>query len=228
MNGNGMLGTNRELRQDTLDVLREMRARGGRALPYVLDLMLVHDVGAFPPWIGHPFWPERMGRLEVNVRVFRPDAGLIPSEWIFDCDEIEGVEWDSKSVWDLLTVLLLPRSVLDTIVTNWPEQDCSADGSPVTCDARKDQDRRDKAFRKEANLPSAPDRVNVYGPIWEAMIARLLFHPCTAETVCDQLGSLNADTRYHRPSIYHAAVLGHIGSIRSALDAFCYLVTDTA
>ncbi|KAJ3473372.1 hypothetical protein NLG97_g10342 [Lecanicillium saksenae] len=104
--GNGLLGTNRQLRQDTLDFIHNMREREASDVPYALDLMLVHNVGIFPTWVSYPFRPKRMARLQINIRTVRPEKGLVPREWIFRCDQMDSRQWHSRAVWNLIVIYL--------------------------------------------------------------------------------------------------------------------------
>lgn len=64
-----LLQTNRQLRQDTLDIVQDTLKTDKVKIPFVLDLMVIKDVGLLPTWMSCPYLPENIQRLKVNVRV---------------------------------------------------------------------------------------------------------------------------------------------------------------
>ncbi|KAJ3495782.1 hypothetical protein NLG97_g3141 [Lecanicillium saksenae] len=82
IHGNAFLQASRQLRQDTLELIEDTRKTGVVEIPFVLDLMVIKDVGLLPTWMSCPYQPEHLTQLTVKVRVFRPDKDLIPRGWV--------------------------------------------------------------------------------------------------------------------------------------------------
>ena len=79
---NALLHTNRQMRRDTQDLIEDTLETGKVAIPFVLDLMIVKDVGILPTWTSFPYVPKKLKTLRINMRIFRPKKGLFPSDWI--------------------------------------------------------------------------------------------------------------------------------------------------
>ncbi|KAJ2965965.1 hypothetical protein NQ176_g10364 [Zarea fungicola] len=108
IHANALLQTNRQLRQDTLDIIQDTLKTGKVKIPFVLDLMVIKDVGLLPTWMSCPYLPENIKRLKVNVRVFRPDKDIIPESWI-PAAVYGGREWSYEFTvceWNFFVVLL--------------------------------------------------------------------------------------------------------------------------
>ncbi|KAJ6783682.1 hypothetical protein PWT90_08040 [Aphanocladium album] len=83
--GSGILGTNRQLREEMLAVIKtDGYVPNPRAPPFVLDLMVVRDIGVFPTWLTPPAEQtsglEQDYQLKVILRVVKPNDN-IPSSW---------------------------------------------------------------------------------------------------------------------------------------------------
>ncbi len=74
--------TNRQLRDDVTLLIDKMLKTGMVKAPFVLDIMVVKDVGVFPTWLCFPYKTRRILQLRVNVRIIRPDAKASPLEWV--------------------------------------------------------------------------------------------------------------------------------------------------
>ncbi|KAJ4154987.1 hypothetical protein LMH87_000257 [Akanthomyces muscarius] len=79
--GHGLRATNRQLRRETALVIDEELKSGRMDVPFVLDIMLVRDIGVFPSWMSFPYRPEHIQQLTVNIRIVRPGTISIPDEW---------------------------------------------------------------------------------------------------------------------------------------------------
>ncbi|TQV99048.1 Protein kinase-like protein [Cordyceps javanica] len=74
--------TNRQLRDDVTLLIDKTLKTGMVKAPFVLDIMVVKDVGVFPTWLCFPYKTKRIQQLRVNVRIIRPDAKASPLEWV--------------------------------------------------------------------------------------------------------------------------------------------------
>ncbi|KAJ3478221.1 hypothetical protein NLG97_g8635 [Lecanicillium saksenae] len=82
VNGNGLRATNRQLRYET-DLLIEEELKSGKVeVPFVLDIMLVREIGVFPSWMSFPYQPEHLKKLTINLRIIRPGTATLPDEWV--------------------------------------------------------------------------------------------------------------------------------------------------
>lgn len=81
LHGNGLRGTNRQLRHET-DLLIDEEFKSGKIdVPFILDVMIVKDVGVFPCWMSFPYGPQHLKALTINLRIVRPGSAVIPDEW---------------------------------------------------------------------------------------------------------------------------------------------------
>ncbi len=191
INGNALLATNRELRQDTLDVVDSAVRKCKVPVPYVLDIMVVPNVGVFPTWMSYPCRPDRIDQLQINVRVVRPDKGLVPRDWTYPGDSRRR----STLSWNVITAILLyATGRLSLSPLQQPPDGMSSDGQPGTA----------LASVVEARLTAAPrfvvDRVFINWHTFEysADGARLALDPGHAQrerdkAFCDEIGI------YHPP-----------------------------
>lgn len=74
--------TNRRLRDDVTLLINETFKTGKAKAPFILDIMVVKDVGVFPTWLCFPYKTKRILSLRVNLRIIRPDAKAVPLEWV--------------------------------------------------------------------------------------------------------------------------------------------------
>ncbi|KAJ6788041.1 hypothetical protein PWT90_09793 [Aphanocladium album] len=82
VNGNGLRATNRQLRYET-DLLIEEELKSGKVeVPFVLDIMIVREIGIFPSWMSFPYQPEHLKKLTINLRIVRPGTATVPDEWV--------------------------------------------------------------------------------------------------------------------------------------------------
>ena len=108
INGNALLHTNRQMRRDTQDLIEDTLETGKVAIPFVLDLMIVKDVGILPTWMSFPYVPKKMKTLRINMRIFRPKKGLFPPDWI-PVAQYRREDYDiheTPCAWNLYVVLL--------------------------------------------------------------------------------------------------------------------------
>lgn len=131
IHGNGLLQTNRRLRQDTLDLMNDTVRAGKVDIPYVLDLMVVKDVGLLPTWMSYPYQPTSIRQLKINMRIFRPDWDIVPKSWalaaLYELPPYQNGPVDDD--WHMLVILLfyamgrLSSCAKDTIVAKiWTER----------------------------------------------------------------------------------------------------------
>lgn len=82
LQGNGLRATNRQLRHET-DLLIDQEIKSGRIeIPFVLDVMIVKEIGVFPTWISCPYQPRHLDKLTINLRIVQPGTSLVPDEWV--------------------------------------------------------------------------------------------------------------------------------------------------
>lgn len=109
INGNGLLATNRQLRQETHDLIEYMLKTGRVEVPFVLDVMVVKDVGILPTWMSYPYQPTHLKQLLVDFRIFRPDKSVIPENWVPATQEVAR-RMDHYEItiseWNIMVVLL--------------------------------------------------------------------------------------------------------------------------
>lgn len=60
---------------------RQLKSRNIEEL-FVLDVMLVKDIGVFPTWMSFPYRPTHLKKLTVNIRIVRPGTSAVPNEWV--------------------------------------------------------------------------------------------------------------------------------------------------
>lgn len=82
LHGNGLRATNRQLRRE-LDLAIEEELKSGKVdIPFVLDVMVVKDIGVFPCWISFPYRLQHLKMLTINFRIVRPGTAAVPKEWV--------------------------------------------------------------------------------------------------------------------------------------------------
>lgn len=74
--------TNRQLREEVMLLINETFKTGKAKALFILDIMIVKDVGIFPTWLSFPYKTKRILSLRVNLRIVRPDPRTVPREWI--------------------------------------------------------------------------------------------------------------------------------------------------
>lgn len=95
LHGNALRATNRQLRRETNLLIEEEIKSGNIKIPFVLDVMIVKDVGVFPTWMSFPYQPEHVKMLTINLRIIRPGISIVPKEWI----EVARYEKEEYSLW---------------------------------------------------------------------------------------------------------------------------------
>lgn len=60
LHGNALRATNRKLRYETNLLIQEELESGNLQLPFVLDIMVVKDIGVFPTWMSFPYRPAHI------------------------------------------------------------------------------------------------------------------------------------------------------------------------
>lgn len=79
----GLRCTNRQLREETDRAIKEELKPGSNGIPFVLDVMIVKDIGVFPTWMSFPYQPKHLEKLTINLRIIRPETStLVPDEWV--------------------------------------------------------------------------------------------------------------------------------------------------
>ncbi|KAJ6789328.1 hypothetical protein PWT90_01068 [Aphanocladium album] len=108
--GNALLATCHQLRSETLTLINDTIKPGRAEVPFVLDVMLVKDVGVFPTWMSFPYKPRHIKKLTVQVRIVRPGRLVVPPDW-FEAARYKKSEHDfersSPSAWNLFVVLVV-------------------------------------------------------------------------------------------------------------------------
>lgn len=110
VNGDALLATNRVLRQETLALIDRLEKGTIKAdgMTYVMDLMIIKDIGLMPSWRSYPYIPQRIKKLHIDVRLVRPSDGLIPTEWMFAAKYERLYAWDEYiNTWNVRVVLAL-------------------------------------------------------------------------------------------------------------------------
>lgn len=74
--------TSRQLRNDVTILINDNFKTGKRKAPFILDIMIVKDIGVFPTWLCFPYKTKRILNMRVNLRIIRPDAKVVPLEWV--------------------------------------------------------------------------------------------------------------------------------------------------
>lgn len=82
LHGNALRATNSQLRYETNLLIEEELKSGNINVPFVLDIMVVKDIGVFPTWMSFPYRPEHIKKMTVNVRIVRPGTSIVPNEWV--------------------------------------------------------------------------------------------------------------------------------------------------
>lgn len=100
----GLLTTNHQLREETSQLIEELKSTSIDA-SFVLDVMLVKDIGVFPSWVSFPYRPEHLKKLTVNIRIIRPGTSPIPNEWIELARYAEDKYY--PTIWHMLMVITL-------------------------------------------------------------------------------------------------------------------------
>lgn len=133
IHGNALLQTNRRLRQDTLDLVEDTLKTSKVEIPFVLDVMVVKDVGVLPTWMSCPYRPAHIEKIQINLRIFRPDKDIVPESWIpaaqyEDCIRHYGINIDQ---WNIMVVILFyamgrfsgsPRHTITAGLPSLPEE----------------------------------------------------------------------------------------------------------
>lgn len=133
INGNALLQTNRQLRKDTLDLIEDTLKRGIVDIPYILDVMVIKDVGVLPTWMSYPYRPSgHVKQIQVNMRLFRLDKDIVPKNWIStSLYEKSGHHGIIVQQWTIIVVLLFyvmgrfsasPKNTIKTESTTLPEE----------------------------------------------------------------------------------------------------------
>ncbi len=104
--------TNRQLRDDATLLINEMFKTGKVEAPFILDIMIVKDIGVFPTWLCFPYKTKRILSLRVNLRIIRPDAKAVPLEWVESARYPANISpcWDelkTPTLWSFFAVLVL-------------------------------------------------------------------------------------------------------------------------
>ncbi|KAJ2969168.1 hypothetical protein NQ176_g8813 [Zarea fungicola] len=104
--------TSRRLRDDVTLLINEIFKTGKEDAPFILDIMIVKDVGVFPTWLCFPYRTKRILSLRVNLRIIRPDAKAVPLEWVELARYPESIsprwgELNMPTFWSFFAVLTL-------------------------------------------------------------------------------------------------------------------------
>lgn len=104
-NSRGLQATNRQLREETKQVVEEELKSGNFDGSFVLDVMIVKDIGVFPNWISFPYRPEHLKRLTVNLRIIRVGTSTVPDEWVELATYKDENYW--QTYWQLLMAVVM-------------------------------------------------------------------------------------------------------------------------
>lgn len=111
LHGNGLRATNRQLRFETNLLIQEELESGNIDLPFILDIMVVKDIGVFPTWISFPYRPERIKKLTINIRIVRLGTNAVPDEWVETAryyDDEQYSRWEnSPTKWNVFVMAVI-------------------------------------------------------------------------------------------------------------------------
>ncbi|KAK3192737.1 hypothetical protein K4F52_001091 [Lecanicillium sp. MT-2017a] len=111
LHGNGLRATNRQLRYETNLVMREELETGKLEVPFVLDVMVVKDIGVFLTWMSFPYRPMHIKKLTINLRIVRPGTSTVPDEWVevarYHDDELYSRWENSPTRWNVVIMAVV-------------------------------------------------------------------------------------------------------------------------
>ncbi|KAJ4154721.1 hypothetical protein LMH87_000001 [Akanthomyces muscarius] len=81
LSARALQATNRQLRDEVTLLINETFKTGKARAAFILDMMIVKDIGVFPTWLCFPYKTKRILSLRVNLRIIRPDPTAVPVEW---------------------------------------------------------------------------------------------------------------------------------------------------
>lgn len=142
--GNGLRATNRQLRHETDLLIQEELKTGKIGAEFILDMMIVKDIGVFPTWISFPYQPEHIKRLQIDLRIVRPGNTTVPTEWI----DVARSQGSDDQVWSNIVMVMVLYAFGFFSVNPAPEPR----HQPVP---RKPTDPKPTATEKKETIPSA-------------------------------------------------------------------------
>ncbi|CEJ93669.1 hypothetical protein VHEMI09245 [[Torrubiella] hemipterigena] len=97
LHGNGLRAANRQL-QSEVDLAIEQELKSGKVdIPFVLDVLIVKDIGVFPYWRTFPYQPQHLKLLTIHLRIVRPGSVAVPDEWVEAARYTAGVSYSHHS-----------------------------------------------------------------------------------------------------------------------------------
>jgi hypothetical protein len=192
LHGNGLRATNRQLRHETDQLIQEELKSGSIDVPFVLDVMVVKDIGVFPSWMSFPYRPEHLKKLTVNLRIVRPGTSTVPNEWV----EVARYKDDKyyPTSWHLLMAITLyafgcfsvkQDPVLPRVQRN-SQAAATEEAQPAKTKQANDNKTKDKQLSlrpkgKESNSGMRPNLVDHQSDTFDA------FRLSSASYVTDEL-----------------------------------------
>ncbi|KFG81934.1 hypothetical protein MANI_118259 [Metarhizium anisopliae] len=183
LHGNALRTTNRQLRYETNLLIEEEIKSGNIEIPFVLDVMIVKDVGVFPTWMSFPYRPEHLKMLTINLRIVRPGTSVVPDEWI-KVARYEEKEYsrrdNSPANWNIimdvaymLSVSIVPNAYLlpsasyvaDKLFIDFKEAEYDVNNKPIPPGV--DDSRKKSPFYKEGYIQFGREVFEDYSIQWK-------------------------------------------------------------
>ncbi|EFY96939.1 hypothetical protein X797_011241 [Metarhizium robertsii] len=172
LHGNALRTTNRQLRCETNLLIEEEIKSGNIEIPFVLDVMIVKDVGVFPTWMSFPYRPEHLKMLTINLRIVRPGTSVVPDEWI-KVARYEEKEYsrrdNSPANWNIIMAVALyafgcfsvkPDSAQPAVQHN-SQPAIAEDATPAKQQAASNKVNNTRPPKPNAKKPKFPVRPNL-------------------------------------------------------------------
>ncbi|CEJ82809.1 hypothetical protein VHEMI02856 [[Torrubiella] hemipterigena] len=100
----GLRAVNRQLREETDLLINKLD------LPFVMDIMVVKDVGIFPTWLSYPYPPRHLKKLTINLRTIQPGKCAIPTDWV-EAGRHKQAKWEfwrkGPTIWNIMAAITL-------------------------------------------------------------------------------------------------------------------------
>lgn len=177
LHGNALRATNRQLRYETNLMIQEELESGNLDLPFILDVMVVKDIGVFPTWISFPYRPTHIKKLTINIRIVRPGDSIVPDEWVEVAryhDEDFYSQWkNSPTRWNVVVMAVLLYAFGCFSVKPDPAQPLiqrESQEPPAVEDATPAKKKTFKKAKASKSLPPAPKGKKGKYPILPSLV----------------------------------------------------------
>ena len=178
LHGNALRATNRQLRYETNLMIQEELESGNLDLPFVLDIMVVKDIGVFPTWMSFPYRPTHIKKLTINIRIVRPGDSIVPDEWVEVAryrDEDFYSQWEnSPTRWNVVVMAVLLYAFGCFSVKSDPAQPLIRRKRPEPPSAEDAPSARKQTFGKakaSKGLPPGPKAKNGKSPMRPSIVS---------------------------------------------------------